>query len=70
VRIPAVLALAGYILMQLAGAWMQVQGFSNVSALGHLGGAVVGLAVALYVRLTRRRGAAVASKDGLAQSAR
>jgi membrane associated rhomboid family serine protease len=35
-------ALVLWIGLQLLGAWQQIAGFSNVSALGHLGGAAVG----------------------------
>ena len=43
VRIPVVFMLAIWIIFQLLGAYMQISGLSNVSALAHLGGATVGI---------------------------
>ena len=60
IRMPAYVALVLYLVLQLIGAWAQVSGFSSVSALGHLGGLGVGLAVACAVRLVRARYAAAA----------
>jgi len=42
-RMHARTALFLWILLQAVGAWLQLAGFSNVSALSHLGGASVGL---------------------------
>lgn len=54
-------ALALWIGLQLLGSWEQVAGFSNVSALAHLGGGAVGLVAALAAR---RGGAAKAERAG------
>ncbi len=43
IRIPVGVMLAIWILFQLFGAYWQTAGFSNVSALAHLGGASVGI---------------------------
>ena len=59
VRIPAWSALVLFILLQLGIAWLQVKGFSDVSALGHLGGLAVGVAAAVAVHLSRARTAEV-----------
>lgn len=48
--IPAWSALILWILMQGLGVYYQLAGFSNVSALAHLGGAAVGLVVWLLVK--------------------
>ena len=53
--IPALGALFLYVLLQLFGAWMQIRGFSSVSALGHLGGLALGAAAALRYKLTVRK---------------
>jgi membrane associated rhomboid family serine protease len=45
---PAYVWFALWTVLQCFGAWSQVQGFSNVSALAHLGGASVGLAFWLF----------------------
>jgi membrane associated rhomboid family serine protease len=55
IRIPAWSALVLFVLLQLGIAYLQVKGFSNVSALGHLGGLVVGVAAAVAVHLSRTR---------------
>ena len=55
IRIPAWGALILFVLLQLVVAWLQVKGFSNVSALGHLGGLAVGIAAAVAVHLSRAR---------------
>ena len=43
IRFPAWAALVIWILFQILGAYMQLQGLSDVSAMAHLGGAGVGL---------------------------
>ena len=43
VRMPVVFMLAIWIIFQILGAYLQVTGLSNVSALAHLGGASVGI---------------------------
>ncbi|MBI5687226.1 MAG: rhomboid family intramembrane serine protease [Verrucomicrobia bacterium] len=48
-------ALAIWVLLQVVGAAEQVAGFSNVSSLAHLGGAVIGLLFWLRLRLNRPR---------------
>ena len=58
-RIPAWSALILFILLQLVGAGLQVHGFSDVSALGHLGGLAVGIAAAAAVHFSRARARAV-----------
>jgi membrane associated rhomboid family serine protease len=55
IRIPAWGALILLILLQLVMALLQVKGFSTVSALGHLGGLVVGVAAAAAVYLGHMR---------------
>ncbi len=50
VRLPAYAYAAFWILLQVAGAYLQVAGMTNVSALAHLGGALVGLAAWLAFR--------------------
>ncbi len=45
ISFPAVIGLVLWILMQAYGVWQQLNGFSNVSALAHLGGAAVGFAL-------------------------
>ena len=54
-RIPAWAALILFVLVQLLGVWLQTRGFSNVSALGHLGGLAVGVAAAVAVHFSRAR---------------
>ncbi len=49
---PAWTALICWLLLQAFGAYQQVTGFSNVSALAHLGGASVGLLCWLFWRQT------------------
>lgn len=44
INFPAVGFVVFWVVMQLIGVYMQVGGFSNVSALAHLGGAGIGLA--------------------------
>ncbi len=55
IKMPAAVAFALWIALQLFGAWKQVQGFTNVSALAHLGGAAVGFVAALAVKVGRRK---------------
>jgi membrane associated rhomboid family serine protease len=43
IQFPAWVALILWILLQLWGSYMQIAGFSNVSALAHLGGTAVGV---------------------------
>jgi len=54
IRMPAWAAFVIWIALQSFGAWRQLGGFSNVSALGHLGGAAVGFVAALALRRRRR----------------
>jgi len=54
-RLPAWGAFAIWIVMQLVGAWQQFAGYSNVSSLAHLGGVLVGLWLAMSVRVKRSR---------------
>jgi len=54
VRVPALLYLGFWFLLQLIGLMQQVEGMTNVSAAGHVGGAAVGVAAALVVRHRRR----------------
>lgn len=53
VSFPAYAALIVWILLQSFGAWEQLNGFTNVSALAHLGGTGVGLAAWIYFRKGR-----------------
>lgn len=53
--IPAWFALIGWIGLQIYGVLTQLAGFSNVSALAHLGGAMVGLAFWGWTRLRLAR---------------
>jgi membrane associated rhomboid family serine protease/ribosomal protein L37AE/L43A len=55
IRLPAWFGLVLWILFQLVGAWAQIRGMSQVSAFGHLGGVVWGLAAWFVWR--RRNGA-------------
>lgn len=52
VRVPAYAYVGFWVAMQLYGAYLQVAGTTNVSALAHLGGAAVGLAAWLLTRET------------------
>jgi membrane associated rhomboid family serine protease len=52
-RIPAWGALVLFVGLQLLIAFLQIRGFSNVSALGHLGGLAVGIAAGAAVRISR-----------------
>lgn len=52
-RMSAWFALVLYVILQFIGSWLQVQGFSNVSYLAHLGGLSVGIAAGLYVCMSR-----------------
>ena len=54
-RIRAIWALALYVLLQAVGAWQQIGGLSHVSALAHLGGLAVGVAVGGAARIAQRR---------------
>jgi membrane associated rhomboid family serine protease len=53
-RLPAYAAFVLWIVLQFVGTWEQIEGSSNVSSLAHLGGAALGLVVALIVRHRRR----------------
>jgi len=53
-RMPAVVYVGLYVVLQLLGAREQVAGFTGVSYLAHLGGMAVGCAAALGVRLAKR----------------
>ncbi|MCE5340797.1 MAG: rhomboid family intramembrane serine protease [Planctomycetaceae bacterium] len=50
IRMPAICLFALWILMQTVGAIAQFHGFSNVSALAHLGGVATGFVFWLYTR--------------------
>ncbi len=50
IRLPAYVLFIGWLLMQFWGAWTQLSGFSNVSALAHLGGVAAGLVFWLATR--------------------
>jgi len=54
-RISAVWALVLYLLLQLFGAWAQINGFGDVSYLGHLGGLVVGICAGLLYKARQKR---------------
>ena len=54
-RMTALEFLGVYVLLQLVGAWRQVPGFGGTAYLAHLGGLAVGIAVAIGVRLSRKR---------------
>lgn len=63
-RMPAWTLFALWTALQFIGAWLQVKGCSNTSAVAHLGGAAVGAAAALWWRgraADRRRGPASAA---------
>ena len=71
VHLPAWAWLGIWLVMQAAQAWVQVLGFSPVSALAHLGGGAVGLATWLLFRAgwldwPRLRSATEASTDEIA----
>ena len=51
IRIPAYGMFAMWIILQMFGVWMQLAGFSNVSALAHLGGVSVGVAFWAFSRV-------------------
>lgn len=55
VRMSAVTALVLFVLLQFIGAALQLGGFSNVSALGHLGGLAVGVAAGVWTHLSNRQ---------------
>jgi membrane associated rhomboid family serine protease len=55
IRMSAAVALVLYLLMQLFGAYMQINGFGGVSYLGHLGGLVVGLTAAITHKVLAKR---------------
>ncbi len=50
IRIPVGVMLAIWIIFQILGAYKQIAGFSNVSALAHLGGAFIGILFWLKTR--------------------
>jgi membrane associated rhomboid family serine protease len=54
IRMPVWVAFLIWTALQVFGAWKQIAGFTNVSALGHLGGAAVGFVAALALRRRRR----------------
>jgi len=54
-RISAAWALVLYLLLQLIGAYFQIKGFGHVSYLGHLGGLIVGIAVAFLHKYLAKR---------------
>ena len=55
-RMSALTALIFYLVFQLIGAYLQLNGFGGVSYLGHLGGLVIGLGTAfLGMGLEKRR---------------
>lgn len=49
-RIPAYAYVGFWVVLQLLGAYQQVAGVTNISALAHLGGAAVGVAAWLLTR--------------------
>lgn len=53
-QLPAWGAFGIWVLMQVFGAWTQLNGLSNVSALAHLGGAAVGVAYWCWDKRSRR----------------
>lgn len=62
IRFSALTGLVLWVLLQGVGVWQQVSGFSNVSALAHLGGAAVGV---LWWFATRQRENAAAVRGPL-----
>jgi membrane associated rhomboid family serine protease len=50
-RIPAFLALVLFAIVQIIGAYAQVQGHSNISYLAHLGGLGVGVVIGIAARI-------------------
>jgi len=54
VRLPAAMAFVLWIGLQMLLAYIQIEGVSSVSALAHLGGAAVGLAMAITLHIQRR----------------
>jgi len=70
VRLPAWMAFLIWAGLQFFVAWQQISGFTNVSALAHLGGACVGLAAAAVARMRRRDAVdpAVANKQASSTS--
>lgn len=52
IRVPAYAYVGFWVALQLYGAYLQVAGATNVSALAHLGGAAVGLTAWLLTRET------------------
>ena len=50
IRLPAFWMFLFWLVLQLYGTWAQLSGFSNVSALAHLGGAAVGCAFWLLLK--------------------
>lgn len=64
VRIPVGYMFALWVLLQMILAFQQISGFSNVSALAHLGGAAVGVAFWLLTKKSfSKRNAAAADKS-------
>jgi len=57
VRMPAVVALLLFLLVQAVGTLQQVSGFGRTSYLAHLGGLVIGIATAFTVRHIRKQAA-------------
>lgn len=53
IRLPAWAFLFFWIVMQLMLMYIQVAGYSDVSALGHIGGIAIGIFFAVYVRFRR-----------------
>ena len=43
IRLSAISFLMFWLFFQFLGVWLQLQGFSNVAALAHLGGAALGV---------------------------
>ena len=50
IRLPIYGFFGFYLMLQLVYLYFQMHGISNVSALGHIGGIIVGLAAGLYSR--------------------
>ena len=53
IRMPVVVALGLFLLVQIIGAWQEMSGFGGVSYLAHLAGLLVGIATAVVVRMSR-----------------